>query len=240
VLLLPSYLIACSDDNDNHEGNNTDASTLAVGAASRSLLPTVNGAREYLQSVPGWPAASEFDGDDPGVFVPAWDQGRVDVGNGNSDGSWVHDDVRATAVALEHDGQRVVFLTSNTYMHLKADADEIVQRVKAALPQAWAGAEILVAATHNHHGPETAFDPNADWYEMAAQQMVAAAVAAVESVEPATATIATGEHNYGTVDQRDPRIYDSRLNVLAFTSIASGESIAIMVQWNAHPEVTLG
>ena len=41
-------------------------------------------------------------------------------------------------------------------------------------------------------------------------------------------------------DQRDPRIYDSRLNVLAFTSIASGGSIAIMVQWNSHPEVTLG
>jgi hypothetical protein len=239
VLLLPGYLAGCSNGNDNPIDIGS-AATLSVGAASRSLLPTVNGGRDYLQSAPGWPAAAELDGNNPGIFIPAWDQGKVNIGNGNSDGSWVHDDIRATAVALKQNEQRIVFITSNTYMHLKADVDEIVQRVHSALPQEWANAEILVSATHNHHGPETAFGPNPDWYEMAAGQMVAAAVAAVESVEPATATIAAGHHNYGSVDQRDPRIYDDRLNVLAFTSIASGASIAIMVQWNAHPETTLG
>ena len=82
---------------------------LSVGAASQSLLPTVNGGRDYLQTAPGWPAASNQNPDNPGVFVPAWDQGRVDVGNGNSDGSWVHDDIRATAVAMERDRKRLSF-----------------------------------------------------------------------------------------------------------------------------------
>ncbi|MEZ5501662.1 MAG: hypothetical protein R3E50_03000 [Halioglobus sp.] len=236
ALLLPAILVSCSNGNNN----NVTEPTLYAGAASASLLPTVSGGRDYLQHAPGWPLASALDPDDPGIFVPVWDQGKVNVGNGNSDGSWVHDDVRVTAVALERDGQRMIFITSNTYMHLKADVDEIVRRVQAALPEPWAGAEILVSSAHNHHGPETAFGPNAQWYEMAAGQIVAAAVSAVASVEPASASVAAGEHNYGSVDQRDPRIYDSRLNVMAFNSIETGQSIAILVQWNAHPEVTLG
>ncbi|MEZ5571646.1 MAG: hypothetical protein R3E64_06435 [Halioglobus sp.] len=238
--LLTTALIACNSSNNNDQQSTADDPVLLAGAASRSLLPTVNGGREYLPDVPGWPAATELDANDPGVFVPLWDQGKVNVGNGNSDGSWVHDDIRATAVALQRDQQRVILITSNTYMHLKADVDEIATRIQAALPQDWADAEILIAATHNHHGPETAFGPNAQWYEMAAQQIVAAAVASVESVAPASASIATGEHNYGSVDQRDPRVYDARLNVMAFESVATGESIAIVVQWNSHPEVTLG
>ncbi|MCB1732793.1 MAG: hypothetical protein KDI21_20155, partial [Halieaceae bacterium] len=162
------------------------------------------------------------------------------VGNGNSDGSWVHDDIRATAVALEREQQRVVFITSNTYMHLKADVDVIVERARATLPAAWAEAEILVSSSHNHHGPETAFGPNGEWYELAVQEMADAVNEAVANLEPARARVATGEHDYGSVDQRDPRVYDNRLNVMAFDSVASGDSIAILVQWNSHPEVTLG
>lgn len=237
TLLLAACLAGCSDGSDDIR---IIQPTVSVGAASRSLLPTVNGGREYLQQAPGWPAAAELNGDDPGVFIPAWDQGRVNVGNGNSDASWVHDDIRATAVALERDGQRVILISSNTYMHLKADVGEIVRRVHAALPPDWQDAQVLLAATHNHHGPETAFGPNTQWYEVAAEQIAAAAADAAAAVEPARALLASGEHNYGVVDQRDPRIFDNRLNVLAFEALATGDTIATLVQWNAHPEVTLG
>lgn len=240
IVCLSLAVLACSDGKDGRAGAIPEGPVLYVGAASRSLLPTVSGGRDFLQDVPGWPVAGELDPDNPGIFIPVWDQGRVDVGNGNSDASWVHDDIRATAVAMQRDEQRVVFVTSNTYMHLKSDVDEIVSRSRMALPAPWQDAEILVASTHNHHGPETAFGPNAQWYEMAADQIAAAVVAAAESVEPASALIANGEHDYGSVDQRDPRIYDNRLNVMAFQSLETGESIAIVIQWNSHPEVTLG
>lgn len=178
-----------------------DAPPVLVGAASRSLLPTVSGGRSYLQDAPGWPAATKLDADDPGTFIPVWDQGRIDVGNGNSDASWVHDDIRATAVALERDEQRVVLVTSNTYMHLKADVDEIVRQAQIALPDSWADAAILIASTHNHHGPETAFGPNGDCYQMAVDQIVAAVAAVVDSIQPAEASIAAGEqvHRRGTI-----------------------------------------
>ena len=176
----------------------------------------------------------------PGVFVPVWDQGTVNIGNGNSDGSWVHDDIRATAVAMEREGKRVIFVTSNTYMFLKADVDEMTSRIQAALPVGWKEADVLISSSHNHHGPETAFGPNPKWFEMAAGQIVKAAVAAAASAEPASASVANGKHNYGSVDQREPDIYDTSLNVLSFKSTATGKSIATMVQWNSHPEVTLG
>jgi hypothetical protein len=71
-----------------------------AGAASRSILPTVDGGRDYMAAAPGWPSREEIDPDDPGVFVEAWDQGRLDVGNGRDDSAWVHDDLKATALAL--------------------------------------------------------------------------------------------------------------------------------------------
>ena len=103
TLSLSTSLVGCNDGNHNHSAASPGEPTLYVGAASRSVLPTVSGSREYLQEAPGWPAASTLNPDNPGVFVPVWDQGRVDIGNGNSDGSWVHDDVRATAVALQRE-----------------------------------------------------------------------------------------------------------------------------------------
>ena len=57
---------------------------LLAGAASNSILPTVGDERAYLDEAPGWTAVDPID---IGVFVPTFDQGRVDVGNGNEDGS---------------------------------------------------------------------------------------------------------------------------------------------------------
>jgi len=65
VLVLP----ACSNDSDG------GSSTLMAGAASRSILPTVDGGRDYMAAAPGWPSREEIDPDDPGVFVEAWIRG---------------------------------------------------------------------------------------------------------------------------------------------------------------------
>ena len=244
IALLCTGLLTCSDNSVDAEVTSAPAviepAALSAGSASRSLLPTVSGSRDYLADAPGWPVASEQNPDNPGIFIPVWDQGRVDVGNGRSDAAWVHDDIRATAIALQWNEQRLILVSSNTYMHLKADTDEIVRIARQGLPSDWSDTEILIASTHNHHGPETAFGPNPEWYKMAATQIADAVAAAVNSLQPATAAVATGEHYYGSADQRDPRIYDARLNVLALDTSESGEPIAVIVQWNSHPEVTLG
>lgn len=213
------------------------APTIAAGAASRSVLPTVDGGHDYLDETPGWSELDAIDPDDPGVFVAAFDQGEVDVGNGNSDGSWVHDDVRATAVALEFGEQRVILVSTDTYMHF--DADAVASQTLDDLPAEWAEAELIISATHNHHGPDTAFSINDDWYQLLANETAAAIAEAVDAVAPATISVASGTHGYGVSDGRDPVVMDPRLNVLAIDDAATGDAIATIVQWGSHPETTL-
>ena len=71
------------------------AGSILAGASSRSVLPRVNGGVGYLKrELPG-----PRDAVSPGVFIPEWDDGRVAVGNGDPEAHWVHDDVRARALA---------------------------------------------------------------------------------------------------------------------------------------------
>lgn len=211
---------------------------LMAGAASRSVMPTVAGERAYLDEAPGW--AEDGDAEDPGVFVAAWDQGTVDVGNGADDGSWVHDDLRATALALERGDERTVIVSTDTYMHFAVDADAVAERARRELPEAWAEASILVSATHDHHGPDTAFSVNDDWYDLLADEVAAATADAVAALEPAQVGVAHGEHRFGVNDTRDPVVLDPRLNVLAVDAVDGGDPIATVVQWASHPETTLG
>ena len=234
LVALVFVVPACSKSSDG------GATTLMAGAASRSILPTVDGGRDYLADAPGWPPREEVDPNDPGVFVEAWDQGRVDVGNGREDSAWVHDDLRATALALSLGQQRLLLIMGDTYSYFGTDITAMLDRVRPRLPEEWAEAPILVSATHNHHGPDTAFSINDEWFSLMADEIVGAAEDAVAAMQPATMSSAVGDHGYGTNDVRDPVIRNTLLNVLAIDAVEDGESIATLVQWTGHPESTLG
>ncbi|MUH56324.1 MAG: hypothetical protein F2683_05295, partial [Actinobacteria bacterium] len=216
----------------------TDTSLLA-GSASASVLPTVDGTTDYLSDAPGWNQAG-VDPTDIGVYVPMFDQGSVDVGNGSSDGSWVHDDIRATALALDRQGDRAIIVAVDVYMIFSSDADEIARRARELLPQDWQDVPILVNATHNHHGPDSAFSINDDWYSHMADVIAGTVVEAVNDLQPAIASAITGEHRFGVSDGRDPIVFDPRLNVLNLVNASDDSAIATVVQWNSHPESTLG
>lgn len=212
--------------------------TVKVGAASRSVLPTVDGALDYLAGVPGTDDATS-----PGVFVGGFDDGRVAVGNGHPDARWVRDDLRVRAVAIEElggDGDLVVLVSTDLYMIFRPDADAIRDLVHDRLPAGLRGqVDIAIASTHNHHGPDTAFDVNHDWYRSMMERTADAIVESVEVRRPARLRVADGEMWWGMRDSRDPVVLDPTMNVLQATA-TDGETIATLVQWNNHPEVTLG
>ena len=216
----------------------SDTSLLA-GSASASVLPTVDGSNDYLADAPGW-NESAVDPTDIGVYVPMFDQGSVDVGNGSGDASWVHDDIRATALALDRQGDRAIIVAVDVYMIFSSDADEIARRARELLPQDWQDVPILVNATHNHHGPDSAFSINDDWYSHMANVIAETVVEAVNDLQPAIASAITGEHRFGVSDGRDPIVFDPRLNVLNLVNASDDSAIATVVQWNSHPESTLG
>lgn len=208
-----------------------------VGAASRSVLPTIDGSHDYL-------AAVEPDPDDPfspGLFVPAWDQGRVAVGNGATDSHWVHDNMEVTAVAFEERRSRDihVLVASNLYMIFGTDGDVIRARVAELVGRHTADRlQIAISADHNHHGPDTAFDVNHEWYDLMIEQAAQAIAEAVGEMRPARLDIAQTEHYFGLRDGRDPQVHDPTLGVLRATA-TNGRTIATLLFWANHPETTL-
>jgi hypothetical protein len=205
-----------------------------AGAASRSVLPLVAGSRDYLRA--GLP--SDHDAISPGVFVPEWDDGRIAVGNGDSVSHWVHDDLRVRALALSAlSGRRITVLVSaDVYMIFRADADLIRQKVAARLPGV--PLDVLIGSTHNHHGPDTAFDVNHSWYEEMTDQAADAVIHAVHRLRPARLRVGSGKHWFG-MDDGDPQVIDPSMNVLQAVG-TNKRVIGTVVQWNNHPETTLG
>lgn len=209
-----------------------------VGAASRSVLPLVDGGYEYLDA--GFPARG--DAFDPGIVVPQWDDGRIAVGNGDGVSYWVRDDLRVSAMVVDdpRSPNAVALVSSDLYMIFRNDAEQIRDKVASQLPQSQVRRlKVVVTATHNHHGPDTAFDVNHVWYEHMTDQAAAAVVEAMRSRRPATLHVAAGEHWFGQNDGTDPQILDPRLQVLQARDVR-GRVIATAVQWNDHPEGTLG
>jgi hypothetical protein len=122
-----------------------------------------------------------------------------------------------------------------------ADSAEIERRVRAKLPADFpATTHIVISATHDHHGPDTAFSVNPKWYEVMADQMVDAITEAHSKLQPAIVQSAAGAHRFGQADARDPIIVDPRLNVLHVVATGDASTIATVVQWTNHPETTLG
>ena len=241
ALLLAALLLqGCDNNSSNASAQVPPVAQLQAGAASRSMLPTVNGGRDYLQDAPGWLAPEGVDPNDPGVFIPAWDQGEVDVGNGNSDSAWVHDDLRISVLALARGEEKVILAMADAYSFFSPDIAAMTERIRGRLPQAWQAAPVLVSATHNHHGPDTAFSINNEWFSLLADEMAFAAEDAVAALQPAVLASASGEHGYGVSDQRDPIIRDIGLKVITVDAATDGAAIATLVQWTSHPESTLG
>ena len=177
----------------------------------------------------------------PGLFVPAWDQGRVAVGNGDADSHWVHDDMEVTAVAFEdHRSREIqVVVAANLYMIFGVDADVIRERVAELVGRRLANRlEIAISTDHNHHGPDTAFDVNHEWYDLMIDQAAAAIVEAVDAMRPARLEVAQTEHYFGLRDSRDPQVLDPTLGVLRATA-TNGRTIATLLFWGNHPETTL-
>ena len=209
-----------------------------AGAASRSVLPTVNGSHAYAD--PGI-MPLDIDTTSPGLFVETFDQGPIHVGNGNPDAHWVRDDLRVRTLALQRDDDPriVVLVTTDLYMMFAPDVAELRVRVREMLPETLRDhVEVLVAATHNHHGPDTAFRVNPAWYDLMLTQTRDAVRDAVDRLEPATLRAAEGTHYFGASDLNGIRVYDPTLGVLQARA-PDGRVIATLVQWANHPESTL-
>lgn len=209
-----------------------------VGASSRSVLPTVDAGHGYAapERLP-----LDADADDPGVFAEQFDQGPIAVGNGRDNAHWVRDDLRVRTMAVQRSGtdRIVVIVAADVYMVFRPDAEELRRMIHEVLPPGHRDTvDVMVHATHNHHGPDTAFAVNAEWYRFFLEQARDAVREAVERLEPATLQVAEGVHYFGGSDLAGLRVFDPTLGVLQARA-SDGRVIATLVNWSNHPESTL-
>ncbi len=250
--LFPLFLVfilfaaACSsaDNNASPTGDTSEEATDAgasgataamvrVGAGSRSILPLVDGAQDYLDQLPTPDPTS------PGVFIPEWDNGEVAVGNGADSSRWVHDDVQISALAIEDDDVIVVIVSFDFYMFFRPDGTQLREMVEAALPAELKGrVEIVFGSTHNHEGPDPAFEINHEWFEFMLERSTEAIVESVDTLEDGALSYGKTEHWFGVAARRDPRIIDPSLHTLQATN-SNGDVVGTVVGWSSHPETML-
>lgn len=226
------------------------SSRLLVGTAVTTLLPTVAGSTAYFDPLRDAPLALApgDPGEEPGVFVEAFDVGTIPVGNGFPSSHWVHDELRAGAIAFQSlddpTGQIVVMATVDVYMLFRQDIQAIYDAVARRIGQTrFAQLHLTVSATHNHMGPDTSGleGINRDYYAYMVEQVADVIVNAIDSTHltPAKLLVAHGSHQFGMGDGMAPQIVDPSLNVLQAVSTDDGHIIGTMIQWQNHPEDVL-
>ncbi len=172
------------------------------------------------------------------VYMAGFDHGRAATG--------VHDDLWARCVAMKA-GARPTVICEVDLIGLFYDD---TQRVRAEIRKKHPNADVVVASTHVHEGPDTMGQWGANrltpgindaYMAFLTGRIAEAGVAALDALRPAHATLAAvapPELDDFIADDRPPIRHDAGLVVLALSD-AAGKPIATVVNWANHPE-TLG
>lgn len=154
----------------------------------------------------------------------------------------VHDDLYARALALAEGATQVVVVAVDLIGLPRSFCQAVERRVQAARP----GAQLLIAATHTHHGPDTLglWGPDeatsgVDRQYMAAleESLVATALDALGSMRPATLRRTVCQVAGVAKNARNPDVKDETLSVLQFCGDEDGRPLATLLVYPCHPEV---
>mgnify|MGYP001773737476 CR=1 FL=1 len=176
------------------------------------------------------------------VFIAGFGDNRTATG--------VHDPIWVRCLAIS-DGKTNVALVGVDVIGLFYEPDVVAirQRVQQLAKKP---VTVLIAATHNHEGPDTLglwgpnpFQTGRDEKYMAwLREQIAQCVAeAVERMEPATLIFAKDDRKELAdlqLDTRLPHVKDHALYVLQAVSRKTSKTIGTLVNWANHPEVLGG
>ena len=195
------------------------AEGLSAGAAKATITPDVKTAK---------------------VYMAGFDNNRLATG--------VHDDLYVRCLALAAGNEKVVMCSADLIGLFYDDVLKIRAKVNAQAPEV---THVIVASTHDHEGPDTMglwgptpFQTGIDesYMTLLQDRIAATATEAAHSLEPARLKLALDDHPLLAMlqsDNRPPYVKDPRLVVARLDSVATGKTIATLVNWSDHPE-TLG
>ena len=220
--------------------SNEPANTLLAGAAERIITPVLRETYEDLNSNHRWESDEPFqDLNGNGVFEPTWMANDL-----LRPAQSINDDLYATVLVIETEGERVAFLGLDSFGHGYVELEKI-----RSMPEFQAlGIDLLLLnSSHTHEGPdvvglygpttfESGVDP--DYMEFVRDQVVAALREGVQSLRPAIMETAMGRTGLDTyqVDQRDPIIIDDHMSLMRLREADSNQVIGTLINWASHPE----
>lgn len=165
------------------------------------------------------------------VYLAGFGQGR--------EAKSIHDPIVARAVVLA-DGDRKIALIAVDVVGL---FHAVAEQARKELP----GFQyVMVAATHNHEGPDTLglWGPNPiksgvdpEYLKKVEAGCVAAVKAADAARKPAIARIGTARDPELLRDARLPIVKHDEIVALRFHDPKTDAPLGVLVQWNCHPEV---
>jgi len=175
----------------------------------------------------------------PAHMHPVWLAG---LGGGNRPSEGVHDELYARALALRSGDTSVGIVSLDTIGCLQHDSRAVRTEIESIPPD-----NIVIAATHQHSGPDTIglWGPSLlesgrqpEYMAFLHERIVQALNEAVEAQAPAVLRLATGEVPDGVSKNiRDPEVLDRDVSVASLSTSDGDDTIATLVNFACHPEV---
>lgn len=154
----------------------------------------------------------------------------------------VHDDLYARSLAVQTGNATLVLVALDLIGFPRQDVYDVIRRVQETHPQA----EIVIASTHTHHGPDTLGLWGPDRKTRGVDERYLAEVKAriadtvrASLADPQPAAVKwTSVHIPGVAkNTRDPEIVDDELIAVQFSAQAGGPGRATLFDFSCHPEV---
>jgi hypothetical protein len=171
--------------------------------------------------------------DDP-VYLAGFGQNRL--------AESVHDDLYVRALALSDGKTTIVLCALDLIGFFQNDVRELIERVTADHPMV----EIILAATHTHHGPDTMglWGPDDktrgvdEGYLSDLKESITQTISKSLMLDCDVASLKTGALRVPGIakNTRDPEIVDDELTVLQFLSTDHRPLLTVM-DFPCHPEV---
>lgn len=203
------------------------------------------------------PDTGEGDGEMQGMWLAGFSSGRPAqycpaelIGCDRPEccvSKFAHDDILVQIAVVRQRGVTVAFAVVDTVGFFHSDIERIRARVEPL------GVDLLVmGATHNHEGPDTAGQwgpglglPTRTGREAAfmtkiEEQAVDGIAEALSNLTPADAragVIDTGTRGLAISDSRTPYIFNDDLPVVHFTAADDGRALATLISYGNHAEV---
>jgi hypothetical protein len=168
------------------------------------------------------------------VFLAGLDNNRTALS--------VHDDLFARALALHCGDTHLVLVALDLIGFFRPHVQEVARRIQEGFPRA----QVMIACTHVHHGPDTmgmwgrgALRSGVDPLYMAElkDKITRAALGALAQADPAELRCTSLEVKGLAKNPRNPQVLDQELTCLQFAAPGGGTALATLLIYPCHPEV---